>query len=73
MNMSKELEFYIFLLEQYSSFKNLTADKVLKKWDKAGITNRIFSMYEMYHSESLENAYNDIDRMLSIETALLQL
>lgn len=62
--MSKEMEFFIFLLEQYAFARNLSADVVLKKWDKAGITNTIFNMYERYHSECLENAYSDIDQLL---------
>ena len=62
--MSKEMEFFIFLLEQYSFARNLTADVVLKKWDEAGITDTIFNMYERYHTEYLENAYNDIDKLL---------
>ena len=32
--MSKEMEFFIFLLEQYAYFKRKTADVVLKKWDE---------------------------------------
>lgn len=31
--MSKEMDFFIFLLEQYASHKKLTADKVLELWD----------------------------------------
>ena len=45
--MSKEMEFFIFLLEQYSYARNLKADVVLKKWDEAGITNTIYNMYDL--------------------------
>ncbi len=62
--MSKEMEFFIFLLEQYAFARNSSADVVLKKWDEAGITDTIYNMYEMYHTEYLENAYNDIDKLL---------
>ena len=62
--MSKEMEFFILLLEQYAFAWNSSADVVLKKWDEAGITDTIYNMYEMYHTEYLENAYNDIDKLL---------
>ncbi len=61
--ISKELEFFIFLLEQYAAYKNSTASIILKRWDELGITEFINSMYEMYHSEAIENAFHDIDRI----------
>ena len=63
--MSEEMEFFIFLLEQYAAHKSETADKVLKRWDEAGMTERIFSMYEQYHMEALENAFVDVDSLLA--------
>lgn len=36
----------------------------MKKWDKLGITNFIYDMYEMYHIERLENAFEDIDKLI---------
>ena len=63
--MSKEMEFFIFLLEQYAHSKGKTADVVLKEWDKHGITQKIYDNYEMYHQESLDNAYADIDNLVT--------
>lgn len=62
--MSKEMEFFIFLLENYAEYKNTTADQVLKLWDKLELTNFIYEMYELYHIERLENAFEDIDRLI---------
>lgn len=62
--MTKEMEFFIFLLEHYADYKNTTADKVLKQWDNLEITDFIYDMYEMYHVEKLENAFDDIDRLV---------
>lgn len=62
--MSKEMDFFIFLLEQYAKYKNETADKILKQWDESGLTDFIYSMYERYHIEALENAFSDIDRLI---------
>lgn len=52
------------MLEQYAFFKKTTADKVLKELDRLNLTDRVFNMYEMYHSEAIENAFADIDRMI---------
>lgn len=62
--MGKEMEFFIFLLENYAGYKNTTADAVLKLWDKLELTDFIYDMYERYHTERLENAFEDIDRLV---------
>lgn len=46
-----------------------TADKVLKLWDKLGLTDFIYDMYERYHIERLENAFEDIDRLVAEKQA----
>lgn len=53
-----------FLLEQYAAYKNNTADRILKLWDDLELTDYIYGMYELYHVETLENAFNDIDRLI---------
>jgi hypothetical protein len=63
--MSKEMDFFIYLLEHYADYKNTTADEVLKLWDKLELTDFIYDLYEMYHVERLENAFEDIDRLIS--------
>ncbi|MCR5188070.1 MAG: DUF3791 domain-containing protein [Treponema sp.] len=35
-----------------------------RQLDKLKLTDFIFSMYEMYHSEALENAFQDIDKLI---------
>ena len=62
--MSKEMEFFIFLIENYAAYKGTTADKIMKRWDELELTDFIFDMYERYHTERLENAYEDIDRLI---------
>ena len=63
--MSKEMEFFIFLLEQYAKHKNTTADNILRQWDGLQLTDFIYDMYERYHVEALENAFDDIDRLIA--------
>ena len=62
--MNDELKFFIYLLECYASCKGrLTAD-ILHEWDVHGITDYVYNNYWGYHTESLDNAFMDIDSML---------
>lgn len=59
------MNFFIFLLEHYAEYKGITAENALAQWDNAGKTKLIYDMYERYHAEAIENAYQDIDDMLA--------
>ena len=63
-NISKQTSFFILLLEQYANYKSCTIDEVLKQWDNLGITDLIYNMYERYHIEAIENAFDDIDKLI---------
>ncbi len=63
--MKKETQFFIYLLEHYAHYKNMKAAEVLNLWDRLALTNFIYDMYEMYHCERLENAFEDIDNLIS--------
>ena len=68
--MSKELVFFIYLIEAYASeHRGTTADKVLSEWNELGLTDFFFDMYERYHSEAIENAFDDIDRHVAAARA----
>ena len=60
--MSKEMEYFIFLLEQYARYKSSTANNILEKWDALNITQKIFDSYWRYHTEAIENAFAEIDK-----------
>ena len=62
--MTEEMEFFTFLMEQYAHYKKTTADKVLRLPDELKLTDYVFSMYEMYHAEAIENAFEDMDRLI---------
>ena len=62
--MNKEMKFFIYLLEKYAEYKNTTADEVLNMFDNLKITDLIYDMYEQYHTEAIENAFEDIDKMV---------
>lgn len=62
--MTKESEFFIYLLERYAEYKNQSAATILKQWDQLNLTQFIYEMYEIYHIERLENAFADIDKLV---------
>lgn len=62
--MSKEMEFYIYLMEKYSEYKNVSTTDIVNKLEQLKLTDFIYSMYEMYHIEAIENVFNDIDRLI---------
>ena len=63
--MSEEQRFFVYLLECYAFEKGRPTGDVLKEWDKLGITQYVLDNYLQYHTEAIENAYADIDSMLS--------
>jgi len=62
--LSREADFFIYLIERYARSKKTTAQCVLKEWDSLGLTELIFKMYELYHVERLQNAFDDIDALI---------
>ncbi|MCI5522950.1 MAG: DUF3791 domain-containing protein [Spirochaetales bacterium] len=62
--MSKETSFFIYLIERYAEYKNTTAEKIIVQWEKLGLVDFIYNMYELYHTERIENAYMDIDSLM---------
>lgn len=62
--MSKETSFFIYLIERYAENKGKTASQVLREWDKLELTDFIYDMYELYHVERLQNAFEDIDELI---------
>ncbi|MBN6711559.1 DUF3791 domain-containing protein [Haemophilus haemoglobinophilus] len=63
--MSKEGEFFIYLLERYAEYKNRTATDILKEWDNLELSQFIYDMYDIYHIERLQNAFDDIDLLIA--------
>ena len=62
--MSKQSEFFLYLIERYAEYKGTSADKVLDEWKRKNVIKLIYDMYDIYHCERLENAYDDIDDII---------
>ena len=67
--LSRESEFFIYLIERYAAQKQTSADRVLKQWDELNLTLFIYDMYEIYHVERLQNAFDDIDVLIQEQQA----
>ena len=53
-SISREMEFFMYLIEQYAAFKQKPTGDVMREWDALGITELIYDMYERYHVERIE-------------------
>ncbi len=63
--MTKETEFFIYLIERYAAAKGVSANQVLEEWDRLELTDFIYEMYEIYHTERLKNAFDDIELLVA--------
>ena len=62
--MAKEMEFFSFLMEQYAAYIGTSSNKILAQLEEKKLTDFVYGMYERYHTEALENAFEDMDRLL---------
>ena len=44
--------------------RDTTADKILETLDEKNLTQFVYDMYELYHSEAIENAFTDLDSLI---------
>ena len=63
--MTEEMKFFLYLIERYAREKGRLTGDVLKEWNAKGITQDVYDGYWQYHQEALQNAYYDIDTLLS--------
>ena len=69
--MSEEMKFFLFLIERYADKYGRSTGDVLREWDEHHITDVIFADYFQYHQERLENAFDDINSLVSTGTHLM--
>ena len=71
--MSKEFRFFIYLLERFAERLDCSAADLYDRREKAGLLDYAENMYELYHVESLDNAFADLEGRLAItERAMAQ-
>ena len=64
--MSKEFEFFIYLLERYAEHRGQSAADVLALLKSHNLYDYAINMYELYHVETLDNAFADLDRRIAL-------
>ncbi|MCC8041926.1 MAG: DUF3791 domain-containing protein [Oscillospiraceae bacterium] len=63
--MTEEMEFFVYLLECYAVYKNETTGAVFKRWEEHNLLQVIYDNYWLYHTERIENAFEDIDSLIA--------
>lgn len=63
--MSREFQFFIYLLERYATHLGVTADVAYCRLSEKNLVDYAIDMYELYHVEAIENAFADLDEKLS--------
>ena len=66
--MSKQSDFFILLLEKYAHYRGLKGSEVLQMFKQKGLISYIYEMYEQYHIETLQNAFDDLDKQLGLSS-----
>jgi hypothetical protein len=65
MSTNKEFDFFVYLIEHYGDHRGTTGGAVLRELDAADLTDFVYGMYEQYHIERLQNAFDDMDELLA--------
>ena len=63
--MSEQMDFFIYLLESYADYRGQLSRDVLRDWKRRSITQMIYDGYWGYHTERIENAFEDIDSLMA--------
>ena len=68
--MTDNWTFFILLIETYAHYRQLKGSEVLKLFEKHDLIDYIDSMYMQYHTERLQNAFEDLDSKLGLAPQL---
>ena len=63
--MDKQTKFFVLLIERYAWEQDRPTADVLREWENHGIVQEVFDGYEQYHTERIENAFEDIDSLIA--------
>ncbi|MDR1505834.1 MAG: DUF3791 domain-containing protein [Treponema sp.] len=63
--MTEEARYLLFLTEQYAAVKGLPGSQVFNMLKEKELFSYIHNMFYTYHTERVENAIEDIERVLN--------
>ncbi|MCL1990438.1 MAG: DUF3791 domain-containing protein [Defluviitaleaceae bacterium] len=64
--MSKQSDFFLLLIETYAHYRDLKGSDVMHLLKQKNLIPYIYEMYEQYHIETLQNAFDDLDEQLGL-------
>ena len=64
--MGQEFRFFIYLLERFAEHRGESAAETFSRLKSADLLDYAEGMYELYHVESIDNAFADLDRRLAL-------
>ena len=64
--MSREFRFFIYLLEHFAAYRCESAADTFDLLEKSELLDYAENMYELYHVESLENAFKDLNHRIAL-------
>ena len=64
-SMTDELKFFILLIEKYAYDKNLPTADVYRELEKKNLIQEVYDGYPVYHTERIENAYADMENLIT--------
>lgn len=69
--MAKEQEFFLYLIEYYAAYKDMRTSKVIEELKALNLVGFICNdMYWRYSTEAIENAFEDIDKLIAERKAV---
>ena len=69
--MSKEINFTVFCMESYKSYRKLTGKEVLKLFSEYGVFDYLREFYDVLHTTGYNYINNDIDIYLKSRGAVI--
>lgn len=70
--MSREVQFIIFCMESYKSYKMLTGRQVSALFEKYGVFEYIQDFFDVLHTTGYQYINHDIDIYLQARNAVIQ-
>ncbi len=68
--MGREIKFFIYLLERYAEHLGVAGDVAYRRLKDAGLVDYAVNMYDLYHTEAIENAFADLDAKVGARLAV---
>ncbi len=69
--MSKEMEFTVFCVENYKTYRSLTGKQTVELFRRYGVLDYLREFYDVLHTTGYQYINNDIDIYLKARNAVI--